>query len=111
MTEEKDYKTIGGRIKAYRIKRGLSQEMLGKLTHSSTATISAIERGVKVPRIDTLVFIADALEVTADDLLKDVLEFPSSYTQYTEKELGPAAKKMLPLILQFLEDLFSEFEI
>lgn len=59
----------------------------------------------------TLVFIADVLEVSADDLLKDVLEYPGTYTHCTEKSLSPASKKMLPLILQFLEDLFSEYEI
>jgi hypothetical protein len=33
------------------------------------------------------------------------------HTHCTEKSLSPASKKMLPLILQFLEDLFSEYEI
>jgi len=111
MAKEKDFTTIGVRIKSYRIEKGLSQERLGKLAYSSAASISAIERGVKTPRIDTLVFIADALEVSANDLLKDVLEYPHSYTQLSEKELSPAARKMLPLILEFLEELFSEFEV
>ena len=111
MANEKDFTTIGVRIKAYRTEKEISQETLGKLAYSSTASISAIERGVKIPRVDTLVFIADALEVSADDLLKDILKYPGTYTHCTEKKLSPAAKKILPLILQFLEDLFSEFEI
>ena len=111
MAKEKDFTTIGVRMKAYRLEKDLSQEMLGKLSYTSTSSISAIERGVKIPRIDTLVFIADALQVSADDLLKDVLEYPSSYKPITEKDLSPAAKKMLPLILLFLENLFTELEI
>ncbi len=111
MTKEKDFTTIGLRIKAHRLEKELSQEMLGKLAYTSRASISAIERGIKIPRADTLVFIADVLEVSADDLLKDVLEYPNRYDPITKKELSPAAKKMLPLILQFLEKLFTEFEI
>ena len=92
-------------------KKELSQETLGKMAYSSAASISAIERGIKTPRIDTLVFIADALEVSANDLLKDVLEYPHSYTQLSEKELSPAARKMLPIILEFLEELFTEYKV
>ena len=111
MAKEKDFTTIGARIRTHRIKKELSQEMLGKPAYSSTASISAIERGIKTPRIDTLVFIADALEVSANDLLKDVLKYPHSYTQLSEKKLSPAARKMLPLILEFLEGLFYEYEV
>lgn len=111
MAKEKDFTTVGLRIKTYRLERELSQEMLGKLAYTSRASISAIERGIKIPRADTLVFIADVLEVSADDLLKDVLEYPGTYTHCTEKSLSPASKKMLSLILQFLEDLFSEYKI
>lgn len=71
MTKGKDFSTIGMRIKEYRVEKGLSQEKLGEKAYSSTASITAIERGVKTPRIDTLISIADALEVSADDLLKD----------------------------------------
>lgn len=111
MEKDKDFTTIGVRIKTYRIEKELSQKMLGKLAYSSAATISAIERGVKTPRVDTLIFIADALEVSTDDLLKDVLEYPHSYTQLSDKRLSPAAKRIMPLILKFLEELFSEYEI
>ena len=111
MAKDKDFTTIGVRIKTYRMEKELTQEMLGKMAYSSAASISAIERGIKTPRVDTLVFIADALEVSANDLLKDVLEYPHSYTQLSEKELSPAARKMLPLILEFLEDLFTEYEV
>ena len=111
MAKEKDFTTIGVRIKAYRMEKEISQEALGKMTYSSVSSISAIERGVRIPRVDTLVFIADALEVSADDLLRDVLEYPSIYKPITEKDLSPAAKKMLPLIFRFLEELFTEYEV
>lgn len=115
MTKEKDFKDIGLRIKEYRLERGLSQEKLGQKAHSSTASITAIERGIKTPRIDTLISIADALEVSADDLLKDVLEYPYSSifteTQNVLEGCTPDAKKMLLLILQYMKDLFTEFGI
>ncbi len=63
--KEKDFSTIGIRIKNFRIERGLSQEQLGELSHFSTATIRAIERGINSPSVDTLVMIADALKISA----------------------------------------------
>ena len=115
MTKEKDFKAIGIRIKEYRLERGLSQEKLGQKAHSSTASITAIERGVKTPRIDTLISIADALEVSADDLLKDVLEYPygSIYTETHNilEDCTPDAKKMLLKILHFMKELFTEYGI
>ena len=45
---------------------------------SSPAHISVIERGTKIPRIDTFVAIANALGVSADELLVDVVDHATS---------------------------------
>ena len=114
MEKEKDFSTIGTRIKNWRIEKGLSQEQLSALAHSSIATIRAIERGVNSPSVDTLVMIADALEISADDILEDVLNFPhSASAEINEilKDCNHKETKMLVKILSFMKALFSEFGI
>ncbi len=113
--KEKDFSTIGIRIKNFRIERGLSQEQLGELSHFSTATIRAIERGINSPSVDTLVMIADALKISADDILEDVLDYPHS-SPFEEAnnilmDCNPDEERMLISVLRFMKDLFSEFGI
>ena len=70
---------VGRRIKAAREVKHMTQEKLAETIDLSTAHISVIERGVKVPRLDTFVAIANALEVSADDLLIDVVDHAAQH--------------------------------
>ena len=69
-----DAKAVGKRIKAAREKKNLTQEDLAALVEISPTHMSVIERGAKIPRLDTFVAIANVLEVSADSLLIDVVE-------------------------------------
>lgn len=68
-----DLHAIGGRIKAARERKHLTQEDLAAIVDLSPTHISVIERGVKPPKLVTLVAIANALDVSADTLLQDVV--------------------------------------
>ncbi len=68
-----DLKAVGRRIKAARERAGLTQEDLAERANLSTTHISCIERGVKPPKLDTFVVIANALNVSSDVLLQDVV--------------------------------------
>ena len=68
-----DLKDVGLRIKKTREAKGLTQEELAALVDLSPTHISVIERGQKIPKLDTLVAIANALDVSADSLLRDVV--------------------------------------
>ena len=67
-------KNIGYRIKAAREAKGLTQEQLAELVDLSPMHMSVLERGVKPPKLETLIRIANALDVTADILLQDLLD-------------------------------------
>ncbi len=57
-------------IRKLRQKNGLSQEKLARLADISTVTLVKIEAGVaKEPTITTVTKIADALEVSIDELV------------------------------------------
>ena len=68
-----DLKAVGQRIKAAREAKNLTQEELAALVNLSTTHVSVIERGLKVTKLDTFVAIANALDVSADSLLIDVV--------------------------------------
>ena len=61
---------VGKVIQEYREKRGLSQEVVSGLADIGRTHLSAIERGVRKPTLETFFKIADALDVKASDLMK-----------------------------------------
>ena len=68
-----DQVAIGARIKAARERVHLTQEQLAEIIDISPTHMSVIERGVKTPKLDTFVRIANALGVSTDALLRDVV--------------------------------------
>jgi len=65
---------IGKRIGEMRKHRGISQMALAEMVNKSPTYISYIESGLKCMSLDTLVAIANALHVSADELLMDSLD-------------------------------------
>ena len=69
-----DYESIGLRIKHYRSNvKKMSQEELAEKAEMSRTYVSLIEIGSKAPSIEGLIAIANALDVSANDLLVDNL--------------------------------------
>ena len=68
-----DQIAIGARIKAARERVHLTQEQLAEIIDISPTHMSVIERGVKTPKLDTFVRIANAVGVSTDALLQDVV--------------------------------------
>ena len=66
-----DYKAIGQRIRIARIKANISQELLAERAGLSVSHMSNIETGTTKVSITSLVNIANALNVTLDDLMCD----------------------------------------
>jgi transcriptional regulator with XRE-family HTH domain len=51
---------------------GFSQEELGRLASLHRTHIGMMEAGVRLPRVDTLIKLASALAVRADELLEGI---------------------------------------
>ena len=63
-------KFIGQNILKYRKEKGWSQDAVAKKADIPFTTLTKIENGTtKNPSIDTLIYIAKALEIKVDDLL------------------------------------------
>ena len=74
----KDMKRLlGMRIKELRKGIGFSQEELAERTGISSKYLSRIEMGQHFPSIDTLIRLADALNVELKDFFEFVHEVPS----------------------------------
>lgn len=65
--------SIGKRIRKYREAKGWRQENFAERIGLSVTYTGMIERGEKVPKLETFITIANVLEVSADLLLADVL--------------------------------------
>lgn len=56
------------RIKYYREKRGLTQRALAARAYCGVNSLGSWENGRKIPRVDTALCLARALNVTVDEL-------------------------------------------
>ena len=94
---------LGKRIRESRIKKGCTQQELAERAGIGVVYISEIERGVKMPSLNSFIKIIDALGVSADYVLRDELPSGKEYicTELTEKllVLTPGQRKTATDIL------------
>ena len=74
MNLEIDYKAIGTRIKAARVRKGITQGAISKLAGLSTPHISNIETGNTKLGLPTIIHLANVLDVSVDELLCDNIQ-------------------------------------
>ena len=85
--------TIGKNIRKFREIKKLRQEDLAEKTDLTTNYIVMIERGEKIPSLETFINILNSLGVSADMVLSDVLD-----NGYTVKDslLNEKLEKLVP---------------
>lgn len=66
-----DCTNLGKRIRNMRSRKNMTQERLGELIGVGTTHVSHIETGNTMPSMKTFVRILNALECSADELLKE----------------------------------------
>lgn len=99
-----ELESIGRNIRKFRHLRELRQEDLAEMTGLSTNYIGALERGEKIPSLETLIDILNALSTSADMVLCDVLD--EGYrikTSILQEELS----KVSPKDRMMIEDVVS----
>lgn len=68
-----NYASIGRRISLARRRRNLSQTELAEMAHISTSYVSYLENGERNMSLEIFVELANALNVSTDELLMDNL--------------------------------------
>lgn len=105
-------KRIGKRIKQRREQLKLTQEEFADKVGVTVNYISTIERGASFPRCERLIAILNALEISADAIFCDVLEYCGNYREEKLSQelrtLPPQKQKeilgMLEVMIQYAKD-------
>lgn len=105
-----DLKEIGKRIRAKRIANEMSQEDLAYAANTSASNISDIEHGKNNFRIDTFVRILEALQVSADYILRaDVPNVNELYGNELSEILKGCSPSEVESILNLVREIKATF--
>ena len=88
MTDQELAIYIGLKIKEFRDQRGLTQKELADLIEMGNTTIANYEKGFRTPKKNTLFKIANALNVTIDDLFPILKQSDNSIIESVEEILS-----------------------
>ena len=70
--EQISSKVVGEVIRKFRLEKHFSQEVLSGLAGIGRTHLCAIERGERKPTLETFFKIADALDVSAAELISEI---------------------------------------
>lgn len=96
-----DFRIVGSKIQKYRIEKKLTQEKLAELINSSQTYISEVEAGKHRLFFDTVVSIAQALQISVDKLIAD---YEDSTNESTLQDILNDIRGMNPKQLELLKD-------
>ena len=104
MTNDIDYNQLGKRIKRYRLKSHFTQEQLADKLDVATSTIAHAENGTSKPSLPLLLKVANALNVTLDQLVCDSLPVIDAYI---EKDIADLLADCTTTEKQIIRDIIS----
>lgn len=104
-----DLSGIGKQIREARLQKSWNQGQLAEKTNLSLAYIGMIERGEKIPKLETFIRIINTLEISADVVLQDVLVngYQVRMSRYLEK-MDQLSKEKRDDILEIVDVLLKK---
>ena len=84
---------LGQRIREQRKKKGWTMDKLAEKVNLSVNYVGDLERGVKIPSLETFIRIVEAFDVPADVLIRDTVA-PASYV--VDDELNRKLSRLTP---------------
>ena len=98
-----DKTALGKKLRQARLQKGYTQQALAEIAGLGNIYLGEIERGLKMPSLNTFVKIVEALDISADYILRDELTAGQEYI-YDEitqklKALSPRQRKTAADIL------------
>ena len=97
---------FGQRLREQRIKHGLTLEQLAEKSELSSNYIGMVERGLKEPGLATIVKLLNALNISADTLLRDLV--PSA-SHVTDDEICKRLEGLTPIQKKAALDLLDTY--
>lgn len=98
--------TLGLRIREARQAKGFSRQILAEKVGTGEVYLGEIERGIKVPSLSTFIRIVDALDLSADYLLRD--ELPSG-KEYVLNEITQKLQHLTPKQRKTAADILDAY--
>ena len=102
--------SLGQKLRQARLRKGYSQQALAEMADMGNVYLGEIERGLKMPSLNSFIKLIEALDVSADYILRN--ELPSGqvyiYDEITEKlkDLTPRQRKTVADIIDaYLQNL------
>lgn len=103
-----DYVDLGRRIRKQRSQRGWTQEALAERVNVSTSFVGHVERGTRKASLETLVAMANVLDVSLDYLLSGSMN--NSVIGPMPRGLSTQQRSALKEILSTIQDNLNEWE-
>lgn len=88
-----DKVSLGNRFKCARVEKGYTQSVLAERAGVSNVYLGEIERGLKMPSLNSFIKIIQALDISADYILRDEV---SSGERYIYDEIAAKMRNLTP---------------
>ncbi len=99
-------KEFGSRLRETRTQKGYTLQSLAQKIGTSAVYLGEIERGIKMPSLNSFIKIVEALDVSADYLLRNEL---SSGVGYIYDEIAEKLKKLTPKQRKTAADILDAY--
>ena len=101
-----DKTILGKRFREVREKKGLTQQALAQTANIGKVYISEIERGLKMPSLNIFIKLVEALNISADYILRDEL---ASGSEYIYNEITQKLKSLTPKQRKTAADILDAY--
>ena len=101
-----DRLTLGQKIREIRMQKGYTQQKLAEKASIGEVYLSEIERGLKMPSLNSFIGIIEALNCSADYILRDEL---TSGQEYIFDEITEKMKNLTPKQRKTAADILDAY--
>ena len=104
MTDKELAIYIGAKIKEFRLKRNLTQKELAKIVNVGDTTIANYEKGFRSPKKDTMFDLANAFNISIDDLFPPVQKNALESTKHLPDASDLLTQQITDKVVQLTPD-------
>ncbi len=103
-----EYRKIGARIREVRLQKGMSQNDLAVKAQIALPSVSNIELGKAQMKLSTFIRIAEALQVSTDELLRpDVPAVNRIYQTEFQELLGDCSPAEIDSVINVVKEVIN----
>lgn len=101
-----DKAALGKTLRQVRLEKGYSQHTLAEKAGIGNVYLGEIERGLKMPSLNSFIKIIEALDISADYVLRDEL---TSGREYVYDEITQKLKNLTPKQRKAAADILDAY--